>query len=63
VRVRDRDEFERMKATWQLPDEIAAQAEATCARIRKMVEQYAEPFGEVGKGWLTRFLAEVELPD
>ncbi len=28
-----------------MPDDIAAQAEATCEQIRALVEQGAEPFG------------------
>lgn len=56
VRVRDQDEFEHVRATWAMPDQIAAQAEAECRRIRVLVEQGAEPFGAVGRGWLGRLL-------
>ena len=59
VQVRDRDEFERVQAIWPMPTEIVAQAEATCERIRALVESGAEPFGTVGHAWLARFLAEV----
>lgn len=63
VQVRDRDEFERVRETWDLPAEIVAQAEATCEQIRALVEQGAEPFGAVGRAWLSRFLAEVAAAD
>jgi hypothetical protein len=59
VRVRDREEFERVRQVWAMPGDIAAQAEATCDRVRALVERGAEPFGEVGQAWLSRFLAEV----
>jgi hypothetical protein len=59
VRVRDREEFERVRQVWAMPGDIAAQAEATCDRVRALVERGAEPFGEVGRAWLSRFLAEV----
>lgn len=39
-----------------MPDEIAQQARATCARLRWQVEQAVEPFGDAGAGWLTGFL-------
>ncbi len=58
VRVRDRDEFDRVRAAWAMPGDIAAQAEATCERIRALVEQGTEPFGTAGRAWLSRFLAE-----
>jgi uncharacterized protein len=60
VRVRDRDEFERVRAAWSMPEEVVTQAEATCERLRALVEARAEPFGEVGRAWLARFLAGVE---
>ena len=58
VRVRDRDEFDRVRAAWAMPGDIAAQAEATCGRVRALVELGAEPFGAVGRAWLARFLAD-----
>jgi uncharacterized protein len=56
VRVRDQDEFARVREMWDMPDEVAAQAEATCEQIRALVEARTEPFGEVGREWLERFL-------
>ena len=32
VQVRDQDEFERTRAAWAMPDDIAARAESTCDR-------------------------------
>lgn len=58
VRVRDREEFDRVREAWAMPGDIAAQAEETCERIRELVELSAEPFGEVGRVWLSRFLTE-----
>ena len=58
IRVRDQDEFERVRQIWSMPDEIVAQAEATCAFVRAQIERGAEPFGSVGRAWLTRFLAD-----
>ena len=58
VQVRDREEFDRVREAWAMPDDIAAQAAATCEQIRALVEQGAEPFGTVGRAWLSRFLAE-----
>jgi hypothetical protein len=65
VRVRDRDEFERVRVGWMMPDDVATRAEEACERLRSLVEQRAEPFGEVGPAWLTRFLADadVQRPD
>jgi hypothetical protein len=60
VHVRDQDEFERVRVAYAMPNAIAAQAEAACQRIRRLVEQGAEPFGSVGRGWLAHFLAEAE---
>jgi uncharacterized protein len=62
VRVRDREEFERMRVEWAMPNDVVERAEETCARVREMVEQGAEPFGEVGRAWLARLLAEVGAP-
>ena len=58
VLVRDRDEFGLVRATWPMPDEVVAEAEATCQLMRELVELRAEPFGKVGPAWLERFLAE-----
>jgi hypothetical protein len=58
VRVRDREEFERVRAAWPMPAEIVARAEEACERLRGMVERREEPFGEVGRAWLERFMAE-----
>jgi hypothetical protein len=58
VHVRDREEFDRVQETWAMPDDIAAQAETTCEQIRALVERGVEPFGTVGRAWLSRFLAE-----
>src|SRR5919202_943389 len=55
VHVRDREAFDRVREVWAMPDDIAAQAEATCQQIRTLVEQGAEPFGTVGRAWLSRF--------
>ena len=60
VRVRDREEFERVRAAWPMPAEVVARAEEACEWARGMVERREEPFGEVGAGWLERFVAEVE---
>lgn len=58
VRVKDREEFDRVREAWAMPSDIAAQAEETCERVRALVELGAEPFGDVGRAWLSRFLAE-----
>src|SRR5262245_38151308 len=60
VRVRDREAFDQVREVWAMPDDIAAQAEATCERVRTLVERGAEPFGAVGCAWLSRFLAEAD---
>jgi hypothetical protein len=39
-----------------MPDDVAAQALATCEHMCALVEQSAEPFGEVCRAWLSRFL-------
>src|SRR5262249_35227062 len=62
VRVRDREEFDRLREMWAMPEHVAAQAEETCGQVRALVEQGAEPFGEVGHAWLRRFLAEADAP-
>jgi predicted RNA-binding protein associated with RNAse of E/G family len=58
VRVHDRDEIDRVRAAHAMPADVAAQAEETCERVREPVERGAEPFGDVGRTWLARFLAE-----
>ena len=58
VRVRDRDEFDQVREAWVMPGDIAARAEATCKRVRELVELSVEPFGDVGRSWLSRFLTE-----
>lgn len=60
VHVRDQDKFDQVRTTWAMPAEMVAQAVATCDQVRGLVEQGAEPFGSVGRMWLTRFLAETE---
>ena len=62
VQVRDQNEFERTRATWAMPDDIAARAESTCEQIRDLVERHAEPFGSVGLVWLARFLVDSGAP-
>ncbi len=58
VHVRDREEFDRVRAAWAMPGDIVAQAEGTCERVRALVEAGAEPFGAVGRAWLARFLTD-----
>ncbi len=60
VRVRDREEFDRVREAWAMPGDIVAQAEATCERVRELVELSAEPFGDAGRAWLSRFLTEAD---
>lgn len=60
VRVRDQDEFDRVRAAWAMPNDVATQAEETCERVRELVEAGVEPFGKVGRLWLSRFLADDE---
>jgi len=62
VLVRDREAFERVRETWAMPDDVAAQVKATCARVHTLVELGAEPFGAVGRAWLCRFLTEAGAP-
>ena len=52
VRVRDQEAFDQVRVAWAMPDEIAAQAQATCSQVRALVERGAEPFGAVGRAWL-----------
>lgn len=58
VRLRDREAFDRVREAWDMPDDVVIQAEETCERIRALVERGAEPFGDVGRAWLARFLAD-----
>ncbi len=58
VRMRDREEFDRVRAAWAMPGDVVAQAEATCERVRALVESGAEPFGAVGRAWLAHFLTD-----
>ncbi len=58
VWVRDQEEFKRTREMWAMPQDIAAQAEATCEQVCTMVERGVEPFGDVGRAWLSRFLSE-----
>jgi hypothetical protein len=58
VSVRDQEAFDAVRVVWDMPPEIAAQAEATCEHIRALVEQHTEPFGTVGRLWLERFITE-----
>jgi hypothetical protein len=60
VRVRDRNAFARVRAEWSMAEEIAAEAEATCAKVCALVERGADPFGGIGQRWLTRFLASAD---
>ena len=60
VQVRDQDEFDRVRTTLAMPDEIVAQATATCEQVRALVALGTEPFGEVVQAWLARFLTEVD---
>ncbi|GIV95454.1 MAG: hypothetical protein KatS3mg057_0111 [Herpetosiphonaceae bacterium] len=62
VRLRDQEVFDHVREAWAMPCDIATQAEETCERVRALVERGAEPFGAVGRVWLSRFLAEVDAP-
>ena len=55
VYVRDQEEFDHVRLNMGIPDDISAQAEATCQRLRELLERRVEPFGEVGQEWLSRF--------
>jgi hypothetical protein len=41
-----------------MPTDVVAQAEQTCEQVRELVERGAEPFGDVARARLSRFLAE-----
>jgi hypothetical protein len=56
VHVRDQEKFDLLRATYVIPDEIVTQALATCEEIRDRVARAEEPFGEVGRAWLSHFL-------
>jgi len=58
VRVRDREESDRVREAWAMPDDVARQAEETCERFRALVELGAEPFGTVGRAWLSHSSSE-----
>jgi uncharacterized protein len=62
VRVRDQEEFDRVRKAWAMPDEVVRRAEATCGQLRELVAAGAEPFGDVGPAWLSHFLGEVGAP-
>jgi hypothetical protein len=62
VRVRDQREFDRVREAWAMPADIAAQAELTCKEVRELVALGAEPFGNAGRVWLSRFLTEAGAP-
>ena len=61
VWMRDQDKFEHVRTTWNMPNDIAGQAQATFEHVRLMVEQAVEPFGSVGYSWLSRFLSDSNL--
>jgi hypothetical protein len=60
VRVRDQELFNRMRSDHALPEDLAAQAQATCEEIRLRLESGAEPFEKVGKAWLSQFVRDSE---
>ena len=60
VLVRDQDTFEQARVRWDMPDEIAAQAEVACEQILTNVQYGDEPFGTVGQAWLVGFLSNTE---
>jgi hypothetical protein len=62
VRVRDQEEFNRVMEQWAMPDDVASRAKETCERVRELIELGTEPFGNVGRGWLSLFLTEAEAP-
>jgi len=51
VVVIDEDDF----AAVDLPDDIRAQARASCDEVARMMRAREEPFGDVGPRWLARF--------
>jgi hypothetical protein len=62
VHIRDRDEFNRVRTEWNMPNDIAAAAEATCEQVHALVQRDTEPFHSVGHAWLARFLAGANAP-
>ena len=58
VRVRDREEFDRVREAWAMPGNVVVQAKDTCERVHALVKLSVEPFGAVGRTWLSHFLAE-----
>jgi hypothetical protein len=61
VWVRDEEGFAHVREAWALPDEIATQALTACEEGRALVTAGAEPFGTVGRGWLSRFMTRTGL--
>jgi uncharacterized protein len=61
VSVRDQDEFDRVRAFYAMPAEIAERALTTCEEIRVMIELGEEPFATAGFAWLERFLGETGM--
>jgi len=57
VHVRDREEFMRMRKEQDMPDVLAAKAEAVCKHMVDQLEQNLEPFRSVGRTWLSRLPA------
>jgi hypothetical protein len=62
IRVRDQDTFAEVRRAWAMPEELANRAETTCAQVRTLVAQHAEPFGDAGRAWLEQFLAKDDDP-
>ena len=62
IRVRDQDTFAEVRRAWAMPEELANRAETTCAQVRTLVAQHAEPFGDAGRAWLEQFLAPDDDP-
>jgi predicted RNA-binding protein associated with RNAse of E/G family len=60
VWVKDQDEFDRVRAIYDMPEAIVEQAQTTCEQIRARVEAGDEPFRSVGFAWLAGFLAEYD---
>ena len=59
VIVRDQEEFAQTRDTFNMPEAMVKQAESACAFMVDQLEQIAEPFGSVGKAWLSQFLTEL----
>ena len=58
VHVRDWEDFNCVREVWAMPNYVAARAEKTCDWVCELLELGVEPFGDVGRAWLARFLAE-----